>query len=708
MAKSKHTRASAAESLLVELLTEELPPKALQRISQAFRDALLEDLKKDGFLMPGSTARVFATPRRLAVLISEVRNIAPDSEVMAKGPSVRTGLDAGGQPTQALLKFAEKRGVPVEALVRINDGKQEVFAHRDLAKGAHLETSLEPKVEEALKRLPIPKMMRWGGGEDEFVRPVHGLVMLHGSRVVPGRVLGLSSSNATTGHRFLSNSAITLRRADDYERALRDKGKVIGDFAERRSQIVNRLEKAAGGDAIIVADDALLDEIAALVESPAVYAGKFSAEFLAVPHECLVLAMQQHQRYVPLREKETGKLLPRFLFVANLETRQPREIIRGNERVLRARLADAKFFYDQDRKTRLETRVPRLANVVYHNRLGSQLERVERIQLLAGRIARGIGADPLLAERAAWLSKADLLTEMVGEFPELQGIMGGYYARNDGEKQHVAEALADQYRSRFDEAKDAANLVSACLYLADRLDSLIGMFGIGEKPTGEKDPYALRRAALGVIGVYDQLAAIPRLGNNALPDVREFLDFAVTLFSSGRISTTAAPEVHDFILDRCWYQLATTYPKNVVESVISRRPPLAEVSARVRAVEEFRRREPRRRKQADPQHPPEKRSRYRVSRRGAAARAGRAGTARILEERDAARIRAHGRPGLRRGHARDGRSQGSGRYFFRQGAGQRRRRPAAQQPPRAAARARRPHEPGRGHFQARRLRTRES
>jgi glycyl-tRNA synthetase beta chain len=356
----------------------------------------------------------------------------------------------------------------------------------------------------------------------------------------------------------------------------------------RRADIVNQLGKAAGKDAEPVADDALHDEITALVESPAVYAGAFGREFLDVPEECLVLSMQRHQKYVPLRDKETKKLLPRFLFVSNLETREPREIIHGNERVLRARLADAKFFYDQDRKLRLEARVPRLAGVVNHSKLGSQLERVERIQLLAGKIAHEIGADPLLTGRAAWLSKADLLTDMVGEFPELQGTMGRYYAIHDGEPRAVADAIGDQYRLRLD-SSDPVNLTSASLYLADRIEQLTGLFGIGERPTGEKDPYALRRAALGVINVFERLGVALRLTGGAGTDIRELLEYAAGLYPMGTLAPDTVAAVHGFVLDRYWNQLAVVFAKDSVEAVLCQRPRLMDVVRRVEAVEAFRR-----------------------------------------------------------------------------------------------------------------------
>jgi glycyl-tRNA synthetase beta chain len=408
--------------------------------------------------------------------------------------------------------------------------------------------------------------------------------MLHGSRVIPGEVLGVSSSKKTLGHRFLSSGAITLKNADDYESAL-GKGKAIPDFAVRRSEISKQLDKAAGGAQLVV-NDALLDEITAIVEDPAVYAGEFNPDFLAVPEECLILSMQQHQKYVPLRDKGTGKLLPRFLFVSNIETKEPREIVHGNERVLRARLSDAKFFFDQDRKTRLDARVPRLANVVYHRKLGSQLQQVERIRALAGKIAPAIGAEPSLADRAAELSKADLITEMVGEFPELQGIMGRYYALHDGEPAAVANAIGDQYQTR--RGTDAMDLVSASLYLADRIEQLTGLFGIGERPTGEKDPYALRRAALGVINVFELLGAAGNLSGRAGTDVKELLEYAAGLYPNGLLAPDTVAAVHGFVLDRYWNQLALLFDKDVVEAVLSQRPPLADVIPRVQAVGEFR------------------------------------------------------------------------------------------------------------------------
>jgi glycyl-tRNA synthetase beta chain len=582
MAKRK-AAAPATETLLVELLTEELPPKSLRQLGEAFGDEICKGLIRHRLSLQDSPERrVFATPRRLAVVVPGVLAAAESRSSEITGPSVAA-------PPEAVAGFARKHGLAIAALEQRDTPKGRVFVAHVTIEGASLDRVLGEIVKEAVKKLPVPKLMRWGSSDAQFVRPVHGLVMMHGRRAVPGDVLNVTSRKTTLGHRFLSGGRITVESADRYTATLNSKGRVIAEFGERRERIRVKLESLARG-AEMVCDDALLDEITALVEWPAVYEGGFSPEFLEVPPECLILSMQQHQKYVPLRDRKTGKLLPSFLFVSNLETKSPREIIHGNERVLRARLSDAKFFYDQDRKVRLEARVPRLSKVVYHNKLGSQLERVERIQLLAGKIARDIGADPALAERAAWLSKADLLTGMVGEFPELQGIMGGYYAAHDRESAAVAEAIRDQYRTRRDEA-DPENLVSASLYLSDRIEALVGLFGIGEAPTGEKDPFGLRRAALGVISAYELIRAARTIAQDAVPDVRDFLVYAATLFPASRLTNNVVDQVHDFILERYSNNLATVFrmDKKAVEAVLSQRPNLIEVKARVDAVQNFQR-----------------------------------------------------------------------------------------------------------------------
>jgi glycyl-tRNA synthetase beta chain len=480
-------------SLLVELRTEELPPKALRALSEAFGAAVLAGLAKAG--LTGETQpRLFATPRRLAVSIASVASAAEDRITEATGPSTSA-------PPQAVAGFARRHGLGVESLERRHAAKGEVFVARVKIAGARLDDVLAGIVEEALKSLPIPKLMRWGSADAQFVRPVHGLIMLHGARVVPGTLLGLSSSNRTLGHRFMGKGEIALGSAADYERRLREDGMVIADFAARRAEIERQLKAAAEERrAALGAYADLLDEVTALVEYPQVYAGAFDASFLDIPAECLILTMRQNQKYFPLFDA-SGKLLPAFLIVSNMRVADPRHIVAGNERVVRPRLEDARFFYDQDRRERLEERVPRLAKVVYHGKLGSQLERVERIQLLAGRIARALGADAAISERAAWLCKADLLTGMVGEFPELQGTMGRYYALHDGEPREVADAIEAHYRPRF--AGDALpeGKVACSVALADKLDALSGLFRIGQVPTGERDPFGLRRAALGVVRI---------------------------------------------------------------------------------------------------------------------------------------------------------------------------------------------------------------
>lgn len=508
----------SARSLLIEIRTEELPPKALARLGSAFGSALRAALARDGLLGNESAMRWFATPRRLAVHLSSVRETAPEKTVEVQGPSVKAGRDAEGRPTAALQGFARKNGVSVDALEEIDTPKGRAFLYRGVVAGVALESVLAARVAAALKGLPIPKVMRWGAGDAEFVRPVHGLVMLHGGQIIAGAVLGLASGNTTLGHRFLSTGPITVSSADDYESLMLERGRIIVGFDERRAAIANALDAATGAGMAYAADDALLDEVTALTESPVVYEGRYSAEFLEVPQECLVLSMKQHQKYFPLLDAANGKLVPRFLVVSNLQTSDPSSIIHGNERVLRARLSDAKFFYEQDRRERLETRVPQLAHVVYHNRLGSQLQRVERIQLLAGRCARAMGGDWMRAERAAWLAKADLLTGMVGEFPELQGTMGRYYALHDAEDPAVADAIEAHYRPRF--AGDALphSHVGCAVALADKLEALAGFFGIGHQPSGEKDPYALRRQALGVIRILAERELpleLPRLVNDA-------------------------------------------------------------------------------------------------------------------------------------------------------------------------------------------------
>ena len=495
-------------NLLVELFVEELPPKALKKLGEAFATLLSDGLKAQGLAAADAVVESYATPRRLAVQVAGVAPRAADRQMSLKLMPVAVGLDAKGQATPALLKKLAAlgaEGTPVAQLKRQGEGKAETLFLDSRVAGATLVEGLQKALDEALSRLPIPKVMSYqladGWTSVNFVRPAHGLVALHGDAVVPVSVLGLDARRTTFGHRFLAAGPIAFAHADDYERVLREEGKVIASFTERRATIESRLSTlrvSAESDGVVTTD-ALLDEVTALVEWPVIYECHFDEAFLQVPQECLILTMQTNQKYFACTI-ETA-LVNRFLVVSNIETDDPSAIVRGNERVVRPRLADAKFFFNQDRKRTLESRVPALAKVVYHAKLGSMGERVERVRALARAIGEQLGGPALAqsADRAALLAKADLMSDMVGEFPELQGIMGRYYARHDGESEAVALAIEDHYKPRFagDELpRDACGIVVA---LADKLETLAGLFGIGQLPSGDKDPFALRRHALGVI-----------------------------------------------------------------------------------------------------------------------------------------------------------------------------------------------------------------
>jgi len=537
-------------TLLVELLTEELPPKSLKMLSEVFASTLSADLQNSGFLAGGSKTGAFATPRRLAVLVSATKERSPDTERDVQGPPVTAAA-------QAVSGFARKNGVAVEALKKQQGPKGDLYVAHVSVKGQALDDVLAGKVEAALKALPIPKVMRWGSGDAQFVRPVHGLVMLHGSRVVPGKVLRLESGNRTRGHRFMGAAEILLGSADAYEKKLLDEGKVLADFDKRKSEIDSQLQaEAKKQNAGLGEYQVLLGEVVALVEHPSVYIGEFDKAFLEIPQECLILTMRQNQKYFPLFDTD-GKLLPKFLIVSNMQVADPRHIIGGNQRVVRPRLEDARFFFNQDRKQRLEERIPHLAKVVYHNKLGSQLDRVQRIKLLAGKIARLLSADAMLAERAAELAKADLLTGMVGEFPELQGVMGRYYALHDKEPAAVADAIEAHYRPRFAGDRLPEGNVACAVALADKLDALAGLFSIGGQPTGDKDPFGLRRAALGVIRIVVE---------NQLPlSLWDLVDAAF-----GPFKNKAQTDLRMFFAERMrGYFQERGYTANEVEAVLS-------------------------------------------------------------------------------------------------------------------------------------------
>ncbi len=587
---------TATATLLVELFTEELPPKALKSLGAAFAEGITSALRRGDFLGAGAVATPFATPRRLAVSITDVRSVALDSEIVDKLMPAKVAFDASGQPTEALRKklvaigrahlataSPEATDGPDRRYVA-SDGRADYVYLRRLAKGQPLARGLQDALDEAIEALPIPKVMsypREGGyyNDVRFVRPAHRLVALHGSDIVPVAALGLDAGRRTGGHRFLGRAEIDIDRADAYAPTLEAEGKVMPGFAQRRAEIVRQLVQAAEG-ATVIMPDALLDEVTSLVEWPAVYAGTFDHAFLEVPQECLILTMQQNQKYFALADAQ-GKLTHRFLLVSNLVTQEPEAIVQGNERVLRARLADAKFFFDQDRKTPLASRVERLSAIVYHHQLGTQAQRVARLRFLAREIATRIGADAAHADRAALLAKADLVTDMVGEFPELQGTMGRHYALSDGEPPDVADAVAQHYWPRF--AGDALpeGPVAQAAALADKLETLAGMFGVGAIPTGDKDPFGLRRAAIGVLRiVIERELALP------LP---ELLDLAFRAFDGISAAKPATPALSSFLYDRLRAHLREQgYTANQVEAVLAQRPARIDtVPAQLAAVKAF-------------------------------------------------------------------------------------------------------------------------
>ena len=571
---------SAPASLLVELHTEELPPKALKALSEAFAAAIAQGLRARQFLKVESVVTPFGAPRRLAVHITHVLNRSPDKPFKQKLMPLSV---AGTAPswTQAFLKKLESMGrrhmadVPVgtydgaDCLVIERDGKTDSLFLQSVASGQTLIVALQSALEEAIESLPVPKMMSYqladGETTTKFVRPAHHLIAMHGHAVVPVHALGLQAGTKTQGHRFLAPGTLTVLSADMYAEQLLEDGYVIASFYERRAKIESLLlAEATKHDAQPVVPADLLDEVTSLVEWPVVYDSTFDAEYLSVPTECLLLTMQQNQKYFALNDR-AGRLTNRFLLVSNIQATDGGVAIRaGNARVVRARLADAKFFYDQDRKQTLESRVPGLAHVVYHGKLGSQLQRVERIILIAVGIAKELGVDPTVTERAARLAKADLRTLMVGEFPELQGVMGEYYALHDGESAEVATAVRQHYRPRFADDALPESIIGVCVALADKLETMVGLFGVGEQPTGDKDPFGLRRQAIGILRM---------LMEKHLPLSLHWLSrIAFSAFPPGLIGE-AHTDVEWFLLERLRGLLREQgYTANEVESVIVRGP----------------------------------------------------------------------------------------------------------------------------------------
>jgi glycyl-tRNA synthetase beta chain len=564
----------SVQNLLVELFVEELPPKALKKLGVAFAAALAESLIAQGLADAKSAVTPFASPRRLGAHVENVQTCAADKPVSTKLMPVAVGLDAAGNATPALLKRLAALGADESAvgqLRRAADGKNEALFHDSIAPGTALADGLQRALEAAMAKLPIPKVMQYqladGWSSVHFVRPVHGLVALHGSDIVPLSVLGLQAGRETQGHRFEARvSPVSIQSADSYASQLQDDGAVIASFGERRAEIVRQLQAAAAPSGLKpIEDDALLDEVTALVERPNVLVGKFEEAFLEVPQECLILTMKANQKYFPLLDA-AGKLTNQFLIVSNISPDDASAVIGGNERVVRPRLADAKFFFDQDRKKALDSRVLGLAKVVYHNKLGTQGERVTRVQVIARAIGQRLGGEVLAlkADQAALLAKADLLTDMVGEFPELQGIMGRYYAQHDGLADDIAFAIEDHYKPRFAGDTLPRSDVGVCVALADKLETLVGMFGIGQVPTGDKDPFALRRHALGVIRML--------IEKNLPLSLDDLVNTAFAGFPQGVLEQVHS-EVRSFVLERLSGAMREQgYSANEVDAVLSLNP----------------------------------------------------------------------------------------------------------------------------------------
>ena len=561
------------QTLLVELLCEELPPKALAKLGEAFAAGVFNGLISRDLTDVGAAATTFASPRRLAVSITNVRATSPAKTMRDKVLPVSVALDASGNASAPLLKklAAMAATLPGSAptlqnLERAVDGKAESFFFTYQAPGVALHAALQLILNEVSIKLPVPKMMSYqrpDGSTVQFVRPVHGIIALHGSDIVPVGLLGLTAGRSTLGHRFLSSGEITIASADGYAQTLQENGKVIANPATRKEKIRHALLAAAGQDKVLM-PESLIDEVSALVEWPVVYTCHFDEEFLRVPQECLILTMQTNQKYFALTDAG-GKLRSRFLIVSNIATEDPKHIIGGNERVVRPRLSDAKFFFEQDQKKSLADRLPALANVVYHNKLGTQAQRTERVTALAGKIAEALHADAALAQRAALLAKTDLVTDMVGEFPELQGIMGTYYARHDGEANEVASAIAEHYQPRF--AGDAlpVTMTGTIVALADKLETLVGIWGIGLQPTGDKDPFALRRHALGVLRM---------LIEKRLPlSLSDLLSKSTAVFAGNAAFAAPGAELSLFLYDRLRGLLRERgFAPDEIEAVVAQQP----------------------------------------------------------------------------------------------------------------------------------------
>ncbi|STO55451.1 glycine tRNA synthetase subunit beta [Canicola haemoglobinophilus] len=568
------------QNFLAEIGTEELPPKALKKLATAFAENVEQELNQAGLAF--DKVEWFAAPRRLAVKVLGLAESQPSKEVEKRGPAVSAAFDAEGKPTKAAEGWAKGCGIAVEQAERIATDKGEWLVHRAVIEGQPTKNLLVGIISNALAKLPIPKTMRWGDKTEQFVRPVHTVTLLFGTELIEGEILGVASGRTIRGHRFLGEPEFQIDNADQYPQLLKEKGSVIADFNERRAEIFAKSQQKAtalGGVADI--EDDLLDEVTSLVEYPNVLAAKFEERFLAVPAEALVYTMKGDQKYFPIYDKE-GKLLPHFIFVSNINPEDPSKIIEGNEKVVRPRLTDAEFFFKTDLKQRLEDQLPRLETVLFQQQLGTLRDKTARIEQLAGEIAKQIGADEAKAKRAGLLSKCDLMTNMVFEFTDTQGVMGMHYARHDGEDEEVAVALNEQYMPRFAGDELPKSLVASAVALADKFDTLTGIFGIGQQPKGSADPFALRRTALGALRIIVE--------KNLPLDLADLVKKSTALFGDKLTNANVVDEVVDFMLGRfrAWYQ-DEGFSVDVIQAVLARRPTRpADFDARVRAVSHFR------------------------------------------------------------------------------------------------------------------------
>lgn len=568
------------KTFLVEIGTEELPPKALRSLAESFAANVTAEL--DAANLSHGEVKWFAAPRRLALKISQLAATQPDREIEKRGPAIAAAFDAEGKASKAAEGWARGCGITVDQAERLVTDKGEWLLYRAQVKGESVQALLPEIVSRSLAKLPIPKLMRWGASETQFVRPVHTVTLLLDSELVPATILGVQSDRVIRGHRFMGEPELSLAHAEEYPLVLEQRGKVVADYEQRKALIKRDAEEAArkiGGIADL--SDSLLEEVASLVEWPVVLTATFEEKFLAVPAEALVYTMKGDQKYFPVYSAE-GKLLPHFIFVTNIESKDPQQIIAGNEKVVRPRLADAEFFFNTDRKKRLEDNLPRLETVLFQQQLGTLRDKTDRIEALSGWIARQIGADVNHATRAGLLSKCDLMTNMVFEFTDTQGVMGMHYARFDGEAEDVAIALNEQYQPRF--AGDAlpSNLVACSVAIADKMDTLAGIFGIGQHPKGDKDPFALRRAALGVLRIIVE--------KNLNLDLQTLTEEAARLYGDKLTNANVVNDVIDFMLGRfrTWYQ-EEGHTVDTIQAVLARRPTKpADFDARMKAVSHFR------------------------------------------------------------------------------------------------------------------------